>query len=147
MSPLFEDVQVGDEIPAAEYGPLTILDTVRWAGVQENPQRLHWDAEYARTHSGMRTFIASGAHRQALLARTITDWIGPDGALRRLSLRHVAPTYAGDLMIFGGTVVEKSPEAADPWVACEVTGRNQDDERIVAGRCTVVLPVRRTRAP
>jgi hypothetical protein len=30
----FEDVAVGAVIPEREYGPLTIVDTVRWAGLQ-----------------------------------------------------------------------------------------------------------------
>ena len=145
--PFFEDVPIGEEIPAREYGPLTIVDTVRWAGVQENPERLHWDAEHARTHSCMRTFIASGAHRQALLARTLTDWIGADGALRRMSVRHVAPTYDGDRMIFSGKVVEKSPDPADPWLVCEVEGRDQEGTSILSGRCTVLLPAREPRRP
>jgi len=28
----FEDLNVGDSIPSRDYGPLTIVDTVRWAG-------------------------------------------------------------------------------------------------------------------
>lgn len=140
--PVFEDVRVGDEIPASEYGPLTIVDTVRWAGVQENAERLHWDRDFARSHSGMRTFIASGGHRQALLTRTLTDWIGPRGMLRKMNVRHLAPTYEGDLMRFSGRVIEKSPDPADPWLACEVEGHDQAGQRILSGQVTVVVPSR-----
>ena len=30
-------VRVGDQIVATEYGPLTIVDTVRWAGIWTMP--------------------------------------------------------------------------------------------------------------
>lgn len=144
--PLFEDIAVGDTIPPREFGPLGIVDTVRWAGVQENAERLHWDRDHARSHSGMRTFIASGAYRQAMLARTLTDWIGPRGWLRRMAVRHLAPTHEGDVMRFTGTVVERSPDAADPWVACEVEARDQNGERVLSGRCTVQVAARAQRS-
>ena len=139
----FEDVQVGDELPTREFGPLSIVDTVRWCGFQENwTARLHYDREYVREHSGLRTFIASGAYREALLARTLTDWIGPQGLLRKLSIRQTAPTFEGDLMIYGARVVEKSASAAEPWVACEVDGKNQDGQQIITGQCTLTIPAR-----
>ena len=72
-----DQVQIGDSIPPREHGPLTIVDTVRWAGLQENVQHLHFDRDHVRQHNGLPTFIASGAYRQALLIRMLTDWIGP----------------------------------------------------------------------
>lgn len=138
----FEDVQVGQAFPAREFGPLTIEDTVRWAGLQENWARLHFDRDYAREHSGQRSFIASGAYRQALLVRTLTDWIGPRGRLTRLSVRQTYPTTEGDLMRYTGAVSRKSDSHDDPWVECDLKGTNQDDREILSGRCTVMLPSR-----
>jgi acyl dehydratase len=138
----FEDIKVGDSIPSREYGPLTIVDTVRWAGLQENTQQLHYDRDHVREHNGLRTFIASGAYRQALLIRTLTDWIGPRGWLRKISLRHTYSTFEGDLMRFIGQVVEKSSDPSEPWIACEIEGRNQEGREILNGRCTLLLPVR-----
>ena len=73
----FNDIQPGFELPSRTYGPLTIVDTVRWAGLQENWQHLHFDRDHVCEHSGLRIFIASGAYREALLMRLLTDWIGP----------------------------------------------------------------------
>jgi acyl dehydratase len=136
----FEDVAVGDEIAAQDYGPLTIEHTVRWAAMQENWARLHFDRQYVQQHSGLRTFIASGAYRQALLTRAITDWIGPRGWLHRLTVRQTAPTFEGDSMRFGGRVAEKSASADDPWLRCELEVTNQDGQTVITGQCTVTLP-------
>lgn len=144
--PFFDDVPLGDTIPTRRFGPLTIGDTVAWAGVQENPERLHWDREFARELGGMPTFIASGAYRQALLLRCLSDWIGPAGALVRLSLRHTHPTHEGDRMEFSGRVVEKSPSNQDPWLTMELKGQNQDGREILRGQCTVRLPTRDGRS-
>jgi acyl dehydratase len=138
----FDGVSVGELLPRREFGPLTIISTVRWAGFQENTARLHYDRDYVRQHSGLKTFIASGAYRQALLIRMLTDWIGPEGQLRKLSLRHLHPTFEGDIIRYSGKVVEKSVGAIPAWVACDVEGKNQDDRQILTGRCTLILPLR-----
>ena len=142
----FEDINVGDSIPGREYGPLSIVDTVRWAGLQENTQHLHYDRDHVREHNGLPTFIASGAYRQALLIRSLTDWIGPRGWLRKISVRHTYSTFEGDMMKFGGRVIELSTDLSDSWIACGLEGRNQADKQILTGRCTLILPRRASSA-
>ncbi len=136
----FEDLNAGDPIPSREYGPLTIVDTVRWAGLQENTQHLHYDRDHVRQHNGLPTFIASGAYRQALLIRMITDWIGPRGWLRKISVRHTYSTFEGDMMRFGGRILDKSTESSDSWITCDLDGRNQTDKQILTGHCALILP-------
>lgn len=136
----FDDIQSGDTLPTREYGPLTIVDTVRWAGLQENWQQLHYDRDWVREHDGLRAFIASGAYRQALLMRMLTDCIGPRGSLRKLSIRHTHPTFEGDTMRYSAVVAKKSPDPADPWIECELEGKNQEGRQILSGRCTLLLP-------
>jgi acyl dehydratase len=140
--PYFDEIAAGEPLPARQFGPLTIISTVRWAGLQENTARLHYDRDYVREHSGLKTFIASGAYRQALLVRMLTDWIGPLGQLRKLSLRHLHPTFEGDMIRYSGQVVEKAAGANPSWIACALEGKNQDERPILTGRCTVILPRR-----
>lgn len=132
-------VRVGDEIVAAEYGPLTIVDTVRWAGMQENPERIHFDRDYAREHSGLRTFIASGGYRQALLARSLTDWLGKNGQLRRLNVRHTRPTFEGDTIRYTVRVTEIAGAPSHTSIFCEVEGTNQNQEKILIGNCLLLV--------
>jgi len=138
----FEDLEVGSRLPTREFGPHTLVDGIRWAGVQEHPSPTHTDREYMRERRGAKGFIASGANREAYLFRLLYDWVGPGGDLRKSSLRNTASTYEGDLMRFGGTVVEKSPSAEDPWIVCEIDATNQDGVQIVRGQCTLMVPSR-----
>ena len=138
----FEDVLIGTEIAAREYGPLTIVDTVRWAGLQENWQHLHFDRDHVREHNGLKTFIASGAYRQALLMRMLTDWIGPRGWLQKISIRHTYSTFEGDMMRFDAKVAAKSSGTSDSSVICDLEGSNQENRQILTGRCTLILPRR-----
>jgi len=135
----FEQVQLENKIPEREFGPLTIQETVRWAGFQENSAHHHYDREHASGHSGLKTFIASGEYRQALLMRVLTDWIGPRGMICKLSLRQTYPTFEGDRMRFSAKVKEKSPNKLEPWIACELIGKNQENRQILTGHCTLVL--------
>ncbi len=142
----FEDVAVGDPLPSRTYGPHTIQDAVRWAGLQENWQHLHFDRDHVREHNGLKGFIASGAYRQALLVRLLTDWVGPRGALRKLSLRHTSSTFEGDLMRFSGRVTLREVASGEGRLTCEVVGHNQDAREILVGTCVLALP-RRAEAP
>src|SRR4026208_133106 len=138
----FEDVSVGDLIPSREFGPLTIVDTVRWAGLQENWQHLHYDRDHVRQHSGLRACIARGAYRQALLMHMLTDWIGPRGWLKKMSIRHTYSTFEGDLMRFAAKIREKSPDFSENWISCDLEGTNQENREILTGHCTLLLPKR-----
>lgn len=135
-------INVGDEIVSAEFGPLTIVDTVRWAGVQENPERLHWDREFAREHSRLRTFIASGGYRQALLARAMTDWLGAGGRLARMKVRHIAPTFEGDMLRYSVRVTEKSAQGPAVTLTCALDGSNQRNDTVLTGSCTLTVSLR-----
>jgi len=138
----FEDLTCGSALPSRQYGPLTIADTVRWAGLQENWSQLHFDRDYVREHNGMRAFIASGAYREALLFRMLTDWIGPKGQLNKINLRHTYSTFEGDSISYSGTISEKSQNSADPWIRCDIEGKNQDGRQILTGSCVLIVPPR-----
>jgi acyl dehydratase len=133
-------LEVGDQFISAEYGPLTVVDTVRWAGVQENSERVHFDREFARENSRMRTFIASGGYRQALLARALTERIGLHGRLLKLRVRHLAPTFEDDMLRYTARVAEKSVQGDRTTLTCEVDGRNQNGEQVLTGSCVVAVP-------
>lgn len=138
----YQDVKVGDSLPRLEFGPHTLVNGIRWAGIQEHPSPTHTDRDYVRKHRGLRTFIASGAHREAYLAKMLMEWVGPRGDLRKLNIRHSASTFEGDMMCYGGTVIEKSPSKDDPWIVCEIDAKNQDGEDIMRGTCTLMVPRR-----
>ena len=138
----FEDIALGSALPNREFGPHTLVNGIRWAGIQEHPSPTHTDRDYVREHRGLRTFIASGANREAYLVRMLMDWVGPRGDLRKLAVRHTASTFEGDMMRYTGTVVEKSPSPEDPWIVCEIDAKNQKGEDIIRGRCTLLVPSR-----
>ena len=138
----FEDVAVGTKIPMREFGPHTLTTAVFWAAVQENAGALHFDREYVREFRGAKSIVVSGQLRQSYLVRTLLDWAGPRGFLRSMDCRNTAQAYEGDMQRYSAVVVEKSADPEKPWIVCEFDGRNQDDEQLLRGRCTLLLPCR-----
>ena len=132
------DIAAGSELPVLRVGPFTIADFVRWAGYQENWLRIHYDAAYATETAGLPGCVQSGNHRTALVVRMVTDWLGPRGRIRRLSIRHAAPVRLGDTLECGGrvrTVVPRARDARDMvidlWAATEDGRRASDGEAVV----------------
>lgn len=134
-APEFARLEAGAMMIERQYGALTIEDAVRWAGFQENYAGLHFDREYVRGEPGLPTFIASGAYRESLMVRMLTDWIGARGRLARLKTRQMAPTFEGDSLHFTARIKDKSADPADLWVDCEVEGRNQKGQQILHADC------------
>jgi acyl dehydratase len=131
------DFKVGEKLITAEFGPFTIVDAVRWAGVQENIERVHFDREFVRENSRLNSFIASGGYRQALLCKALTDRIGPSGRLLRLRVRHTAPTVEGDMLRYSARITETGAHADGFTITCEIEGKNQRDEQVLVGSCVV----------
>ena len=134
--------EAGEQLVAAEFGPFTIVDAVRWAGVQENVEKVHFDREFARENGGLKSFIASGGYRQALLVKALADRIGPLGRLLRLRIRHTAPTVEGDMLRYSARITEAVTRADGAELKCEIEGKNQRDEQILVGSCVICLPAR-----
>lgn len=131
------ELQVSLEFAAATFGPLTIVDTVRWAGVQENVERIYFDRELARQSGASRTFIASGGYRQALVVRMLTDCAGSNGRLLKLCVRHTAPTYEGDMLHCSARVTEAKQVGDATELVCEVKAKNQEDKEVLTGSCVL----------
>lgn len=137
IEPSRVDTAPGAPLPAVEIGPLQLADFVRWAAYQENWFALHYDRAFAQAR-GLRDCIQSGHHRTALIARMITDWLGPSGWLKRLAVRHRAPVFVGDTIRCEGRVRRADPEGGrlvdlDVWV---LTG---DGRRTSEGTAAVEL--------
>lgn len=137
----FEEISIGTQLPSREFGPVTITDTVMWAGVQENPWRLHFDRQYVRDHYGLPTVIASGQYREALLTRWLIEWSGPLSTLRRLSLRQKRPTFEGDMIRYTGDVVAAS-DTTPGLVTVDLVGTNQEQVQILTAQALVDIPRR-----
>jgi acyl dehydratase len=112
--------------------PLNVPDTV---------QRLHWEPARAQ-ELGLPTSYDYGCMRETWLCHAITDWIGDDGWLWKLTVQHRKFNYIGDTTWVRGRVVGKDQVEGRNEVYLEVKCENQVGEITSPATAVVLLPTR-----
>ncbi|ORB63859.1 MaoC family dehydratase [Mycolicibacterium tusciae] len=135
MSPLYEDVDSGDEIPALT---VTVDETQMFffSAATYNGHRIHYDKDWARDTEGYDNVLVQGPLQAALLSRALTDWIGGAGRLVAFSVQNRAIAYPGQQLTFGGVITGKREGGlVDLDIYCK-----RGDEVLMPGTATVALP-------
>ena len=136
----YEDVNVGDKIPALTKEPST-RQLVLWAGASGDYNPIHYDQDYARS-KGLNGVLVHGQLVAGFLGQLLTDWAGEQGTLRRLICSYRGINLPGESITCHGEVNKKYIEEGRNQVLCLIWAENNKGDRTVAGRGTVVLPSR-----
>jgi acyl dehydratase len=139
--PAFDDVRVGDELPAGRY-PITRLDLVRYAGASGDFNVIHWNQRIA-TSVGLPDVIAHGMLTMATAARLVTDWAGDPAALVEYGVRFTKPVVVPDddrgaLLEVAGVVAAKDEQART--VRVDLTATSGADKVLGRAQAVVRLP-------
>jgi acyl dehydratase len=168
----FEDVNVGDEFGPLVYGPLRWVDIALGgsvifdvspgahvyqllrrrkhpadtyidpeSGIQDHPHRGHWE-EFMAYEVGMPAPYDLGPDRIGWIVRALTDWMGDDGFLTRMSVRLRRPNVVGDVTTITGKVTKTYKSEGQNLVDLEVLGVNQVREKSMVGNATWSLTSR-----
>lgn len=140
-SPRFEDVSLGDRLPAL-VTPVGRAQLFLFSAATNNAHRIHYDPTWAVHEEGLRDVVIHGPLHGALMARSVTDWAGPDARMTGYAMRHRRPGFAGDELRFEGEVVAKSQRDGLNIVDVDVTETNAAGEVLGSGRISVALPAR-----
>jgi 3-oxo-4,17-pregnadiene-20-carboxyl-CoA hydratase beta subunit len=140
VSPVFDDVAVGTELPPLDI-PLTRTLIVATAMASHDYQDVHHDPGLA-VERGSKDIFMNILTTNGFVGRFVTDWAGPDAVLKKVAIRLGAPNYPGDTMHLTGTVSSKDDDTAT--VTVDVRGANSLGDH-VTGTVTLTLP-RRGRA-
>ena len=76
----------------------------------------------------------------AFLGQVITNWIGINGRLIKLTATYRAMVFPSDKLVCKGKVTHKHAEVDSNLIECELWAENQRLERAVYGTATVELP-------
>jgi acyl dehydratase len=168
----WEDVEVGDELPTKVKGPLRVTDLICWhvgwgmnfqtyafdfayksrkaspglftpndLNVPDIVQRMHWEEEWA-VKVGATARYDFGGLREAFLMHLITDWMGDDAWLWKLSAQHRKFNYIGDTSWIKGRVADKRQVDGRNEVELDVWIENQRGVVTSPGSAVVLLPSR-----
>ena len=136
----YEDVAVGSEIIPLVKQPTT-AQLVMWAGASGDYNPIHYDKDFAQSR-GLPGVIVQGQLAGCFLGQLVTDWIGEQGSLRKLSCSYKGMNFPGEALICKGRVTKKYIEDGEHYAICDIWVENPKGEKTVSGMAIVVLPAR-----
>lgn len=109
--------------------------------VPDTVQRLHWEPEWANK-LGIPIPYDYGGMRETFLVNLVTNWMGDDGWLWKLSCQHRKFVYTGDTYWVKGEVAGKVQRDGRNEVELAIRVENQWGTVTSPGTATVLLPSR-----
>ncbi len=103
--------------------------------------RVHWDPVMART-TGIPGCYDYGGERIGWIDHGVTNWMGDDGFLRKLSIQIRRFCVTGDTVWIKGKVTDKRVVDGEYQADLDMCAENQRGEMTAYGKATVLLPSR-----
>ena len=139
--------------PPLEKGLLTMMEIIRFGlYVSPMPRRIERKREFVeigfsreamQKRAGLENASDYGPQRVCWLGQFVTDWMGDEGTLKKLSCEIRHPSIMGDVNIVKGKVKGKRIENSEHLVDCEIWVENQAGLITAPGQATVALPSKR----
>lgn len=139
-NPMFEDVNVGDELPEVVKHPDT-RQLVMYAGASQDFVAIHYDQNVAQ-EAGHPKVIIHGALKSAWLGELVTSWMGSEGRLLELDVSYRAIDFPDAVVTCVGKVTDTRIVDGVGLVELEIGLRQEDGTISTPGRALVSLPTR-----
>ncbi len=137
----FEDVQVGDEIPSITFN-ITVERLIEHAAAVWQFHPIHHNTRFAQG-TGAPDMYANNTVIQGWLERTVREYIGLDGRIRRVGpVRIRTFSCPGDTVVTRGTVKRKWQEGGLGYVELELLAEHQRGVCVAPSPVVVTLPSR-----
>lgn len=110
----WDDVKEGEELPVHTRA-ITRTTIVATAIATRDFQPVHHDHEAAQKEGAKDIFlniISTGG----LIGKFLTDWSGPEGRLKKISIKLGATVFPGDTLTAGGKVNKKYAQGGEHLV-------------------------------
>ena len=136
----YEDVEVGQELPAFER-KTDFMNWNRYAAVNDEFVFVHMDDDVGKA-AGQGAAFGMGNLRWAYVINALQDWAGDEADIRELSMQFRAINHKHDVLTTRCVVSEKMVEAGEHLVRLDINVINQDGAATAPGTAVVVLPSR-----
>jgi acyl dehydratase len=137
----FEDVSVGDDMPAWSR-QTDFMHWNRYAAVNDEFVPFHMDDEAGRRAGNQEGAFGMGNLRYAYLVNALRDWIGDEAEIREIGCQYRAINQKNDTLTVVGKIVEKETVDGEHRVKLATNVTNQAGEATCPGHAVVVLPSR-----
>ncbi|TAK76350.1 MAG: hypothetical protein EPO16_07335 [Dehalococcoidia bacterium] len=137
----FEDVKVGDEIPAWSR-KTDFMNWNRYAAVNDEFVYIHMDDEAGRAALNERGAFGMGNLRYTYMLDALRDWIGDEAEIREVGVQFRAINQKNDVLTVTGKITDKRVEDGEHRVYLDMNVVNQEGQPTCPGHAVVVLPSR-----
>ncbi len=134
----FEDIEVGSELPTVRKDP-TSQQLVKYAGASGDYYQIHYDKDFAKNNN-LPDIILHGALKNAFLGQLMTDFVGTEGNLKKLSVQYRAMDIPGTPVFAKGIVKKKYTEDNENIVECEIRLETHEGKVTTPGYAVASLP-------
>ena len=134
----FEEVQEGNDLPALRKDP-TPQQLVKYAGASGDYYQIHYDINYAKAN-GLPGIIIHGALKNAFLGQLMTDFIGLEGSLKKLSVQYRAMDEPGPPVYAKGNIKKKYTKDDENFLECDIWLEDHQGNKTTPGYAVVTLP-------
>ncbi len=131
----FENIRVGDEIPAMAKAQIDRAQLARYAGATNDYNLLNVDEAYAKS-LGMPSVIAPSSIGQGFLGQLVTDW-ARGAQVRRFAVKFIRMIWPGDTLVCRGRVSDRHGKDGKYYVELDVWAENQKGELVLRGAVTL----------
>jgi acyl dehydratase len=142
MGAIFEDVEVGREIPSLVKGPMTSAHIMRWSAAMENWHKIHFDWRYATEHDKLPDIMVNGSWKQHVMIQLLTDWAGETGWAWKIRFQFRGMNVPGETLTVWGRVTAKEDCGRYGVVDLDIGLKNDKGAEGTPGTARVVLPKR-----
>ena len=113
----WEEVTEGDELPS-HHREITRTTIVATAIASRDFQPVHHDHEAAQKE-GAKDIFLNILSTGGFVGKFLTEWTGPEGELKKVTIKLGATVFPGDTLTAGGKVVRKYEEEGQHRVDVE----------------------------
>ena len=131
----FENIRIGDELPAMAKTPIDRVQLARYAGATGDFNAVHVDEMAARA-AGMPSVVAPNTIGMGFLGQLVGDW-ARGAHVKRLSCRFSRMLWPGDTLVCKGRVADRHGQDGKYFLELDVWAENQTGGLVIRGNVTL----------
>nr|QOV09051.1 hypothetical protein HULAa30F3_00004 [uncultured Dehalococcoidia bacterium] len=138
----YEDVTEGMELPKLVKGPIDVMMLAKFGSMYGDFYPSHYDHKWATEVDRIPGAVVYGVMLITYLGIYSTNWISPNGILKKIKTQVRAQTFVGDTVTYTGKVAKKYMQDGQGMVDIEIVGTKQDNVKVILGWATCLLPLK-----
>jgi len=133
----WDEMKEDSQLPAL-IKEVTATTVIYGALASRDFMPVHHDRDFAQ-EQGMKDIFMNSPVTSGWISRYVTDWTGPEGEIKKISMQFGRPCHPGDRLTWSGRVVKKYTEKGEYLVDIEYHA-HVSEGRHCSGIVTVGIP-------